>query len=94
MICSPINFGWVSQLAFKVGTRHVFTLDAPELGANTGSLLQPAFPFSDQVETVQSKPDDLAAILYTSGTTGRSKGAMLTHDNLASNAKVLQQAWA
>jgi malonyl-CoA/methylmalonyl-CoA synthetase len=44
-------------------------------------------------ETVQSRPDDLAAILYTSGTTGRSKGASLTHRNLASNALALVEAW-
>jgi malonyl-CoA/methylmalonyl-CoA synthetase len=94
VVCSPQNFGWVSQIAFQAGSQHVFTLDAPTQGNNRGSLLDRATPMSDQFTTVHSQADDLAAILYTSGTTGRSKGAMLSHDNLAANAKVLKETWA
>ena len=93
VVCSPKNFGWITQIAFREGTRHVFTLDEPHQGRNSGTLISRAVHHADHFDTVHREPDDLAAILYTSGTTGRSKGAMLSHDNLASNIRVLQYAW-
>ncbi len=93
VVCSPKNFGWITQIAFRAGTRHVFTLDEPHQGRNSGTLLSRAVHQADHFDTVHCEPDDLAAILYTSGTTGRSKGAMLSHDNLASNIRVLHEVW-
>ena len=63
------------------------------LHGGSASLLGRAAEKPESFDTVRSRPDDLAAILYTSGTTGRAKGAMLTHRNLGSNALTLVGHW-
>lgn len=70
-------------------TTRVLTLD----GDGSGSLFERASDARPESEVLNTREDEVAAILYTSGTTGRSKGAMLTHGNLATNSQALTQTW-
>jgi malonyl-CoA/methylmalonyl-CoA synthetase len=88
VVCDPAKVAGISAIAAKVGAK-VLTLGAD----GKGSLTDAAAKASPAFTTVARADDDLAAILYTSGTTGRSKGAMLTHDNLASNSISLVDYW-
>lgn len=89
IVCRSASLASFKQIATGKTVRHFYTLEsAPE-----HNLLHLSESTDSQFETVSCDRDDVAVILYTSGTTGQPKGAMITHGNLAANGLALRQIW-
>lgn len=89
MVCPPERAGHIANLCGRRGIPNLFTLGP----AGEGNLLERSRAMAADFRTAQVSPHDVAAILYSSGTTGKPKGATLTQGNLSSNAEALVQAW-
>lgn len=93
VIHAPQDENWMAPLCARLHISHLFTLNEHGSGSWSINAAKSAQNLEFNFEIVQRESDDLAAILYTSGTTGRSKGAMITQQNLRSNALTLHQHW-
>lgn len=88
-VCDPDRETALAPIAGTAAVRHLWTLSQQ----GSGSLNDARQAQNPGFEAIQREADDMAAILYTSGTTGRSKGAMLSHRALESNARILRDYW-
>lgn len=89
LVCDAKDLDSLSPIAAAANISHVLTLNAD----GSGSLIDASRVSTTGFDCVPRADDDMACLLYSSGTTGVPKGIMLTHKNLASNAQTLVDAW-
>ncbi len=89
IVSDPDGETVLSEIGKTAGVKHFYTLD----GQGSGSLIEASCDKPSTFPTIDCKKDELAALLYSSGTTGVPKGIMLSHGNLLSNTQALVEAW-
>ena len=89
VVCDSASEEVMAPLLSKLNIPHLFTLDED----GSGSLQELSATSSDSAVLVEKNANDMACLLYSSGTTGVPKGIVLTHGNLYENAATLVKAW-
>ncbi|MEZ5504307.1 MAG: AMP-binding protein, partial [Halioglobus sp.] len=89
LVCDSARADVLQPLCDSLATAHVLTLDMD----GTGTLMEGVRRCATQFSTAQTQAADLASLVYSSGTTGRPKGIMLSHGNLAANVATLVECW-